>query len=145
MSSSCLLSLQETLQDQQVGLSDPGSFQITASILGPRVYEILCAPFMSVVSLSASPLGLPKASPAGLQNQTFWGSSSWHRTPQLRSPMWGSDQSLLGENLCNCNYSPICVLPSWGLWVLTIPQLCPSYPSHCVFFFISLVVEDLFW
>ena len=49
--------------------SDTGSFQITASALGPRECEILCAPFKSGVSISHSPLGLQKVSPAGLQSQ----------------------------------------------------------------------------
>ena len=47
VSSSCLLHLQEALQ---VGVSDPASFQITASFLSPRACEILCA-VLSVVSL----------------------------------------------------------------------------------------------
>ena len=36
--------------------------------------------------------------------------TSWFRNlpPQLKSPMWSPDLSLLGENLCNCNYSCIC-------------------------------------
>ena len=38
--------------------------------------------------MSHSPLGLPKASPGGLQSQTFW-ISSWHRTLRPGDPMWG--------------------------------------------------------
>ena len=50
MSSGCFLPLWETLQDQYMG--HPGSFQITASALGPGACEILCAPFKSGVSIS---------------------------------------------------------------------------------------------
>ena len=53
------------------GGSDPGSFQITASALGPGVCEILCSHFKSGVSLSHSLLALLKVSPIGLQSQTF--------------------------------------------------------------------------
>ena len=55
------------------GGSDPGSFQISASALGLRVCEILCAPFKSGVPIPHSPLGLLNVSPAGLQGQMFWG------------------------------------------------------------------------
>ena len=53
--------------------SDPGSFQITASALGPGAGETLCVPCKSGVSVFHSLLALPKVSPAGLQSQTFWG------------------------------------------------------------------------
>ena len=53
--------------------SDSGSFQITASALGPQVCEILCVPFDSGVSISHSPLTPPKISPTGFQSQTFCG------------------------------------------------------------------------
>ena len=53
--------------------SDPGSFQITASALGPGVCEILWVPFMSGISISHSSLPLWKLSPAGFQSQIFWG------------------------------------------------------------------------
>ena len=44
------------------GGSEPGSFQITSSALGPRACEILCAPFKSGVPISHSPLAIPKVS-----------------------------------------------------------------------------------
>ena len=48
--------------------SDLGFFQITASVLGLRVCEILCAPFKSGIFVSYSPPTL-FANPAGLQSQ----------------------------------------------------------------------------
>ena len=51
--------------------SDPGSFQITASVLGLRVCEILYVPFERGIFASYSPPALPYASPAGLQSQMF--------------------------------------------------------------------------
>ena len=53
--------------------SGPGFYQITAFTLGPRTCEILCAPFHGEVSISPSPVGLPKLCPAGLQSQILWG------------------------------------------------------------------------
>ena len=55
------------------GRSDPGSFQITASALGHRACETLCVPFKSWVSISYSPVGLPKVNPTGFQSQMLWG------------------------------------------------------------------------
>ena len=40
---------------RSAGGSDPGSFHITASALGPRACEILSAPFKCGVSISHSP------------------------------------------------------------------------------------------
>lgn len=64
VSSSCLLTVQETLQDQQVDVTQ-------VSVLGPGVCEILCATFKSGVSISHRHLGLLKESPDALQ--MFWG------------------------------------------------------------------------
>ena len=51
---------------------DPGSFQITASALGPGAHEILFVLFKSEVSISQDPLGLLNVSPAGFPGQMFW-------------------------------------------------------------------------
>ena len=69
---------------RSAGRSDPGSFQITASSLGPRACEILYVPFKSLVSISHNPLGLLKASPADQQSQTFWGLVFLVQDPQAR-------------------------------------------------------------
>ena len=68
--------------------SGPGSFQITASDLGHGTCEILCVPFRCGVSISHSPLGLLKVSPADLQRQMFWGLifsmlDSWDGKPNV--------------------------------------------------------------
>ena len=57
-------------------------------------------PFKSEVSLSRCPVRLLKLSPAGLKAKCSGNSSSRCRTPSLESPMWGSELSLLCENLC---------------------------------------------
>ena len=56
-----------------------------------RVLEhvrFLCVPFKSGVSISLSPLGLPKVSPAGLQGQILWEfvspmEDSWSGKPNM--------------------------------------------------------------
>ena len=75
--------------------SDPGSFQITASVLGLRVCEILCVPCKNGISVSYSPLAILKTSPIGVQIQVFWGLYSQCKTPKLESLMWGLDPSIL--------------------------------------------------
>lgn len=57
LSHNCLLSLLETLQDQQVDLTQ-APFKLYVSVLGPRAGEILCGFFESDVSISPSLLGL---------------------------------------------------------------------------------------
>ena len=85
--------------------SDPGSFQMTASALGPNACEVLCEPVKSGVSISHRPLALlnVKASLAFKALHTPEGLSSWCRTPELGSPVWSLDPLLPGENLCNCD------------------------------------------
>ena len=71
VSLSCLLPLQEDLQDQQVGL-----IQVPFKLL-PLHWESehvrFCMCPLRVESDSSSPLALLYASPAGFQSQTFWG------------------------------------------------------------------------
>ena len=53
-------------------------------------------------SLSPSPVRLLQLRPSGLQSQMFWGGLSspcW--SPGLGILMWGSELSLLWENVCN--------------------------------------------
>ena len=116
--------------------SDPGSFQITASLLRLGAYEILYLPFKNRVSVSYSPLALLYANFSGLQSQMFWGLLFLCRG--LRLP-------LLGGNLCNCNYPSFCGSLTCGcrscLYCISTP---PSYPPCCDSFFISLDVENPF-
>ena len=97
---------------RSAGGCDPGFFQITASAMGPGMCEILCAPCKSGVSISHSPLALLKLSPAGLQSQTFWGFVFLVQGLCTGYPRVGSDPLLLGEELCSCNYPPICGSPT---------------------------------
>ena len=120
------------------GGSDPCSFQFIASVLGPRVCEILCAPFKSGVFISYSPLVHLKESTAGLQSRKFWGLVFLMRKPNVgfRSlAPWGESLQL---KLFSCLW-----VAHLGVRVLTILHFHLSFPS-CGSFFIFLVVEDLF-
>ena len=121
------------------GGSDPGTFQITASALGPRACEFLCVPFKSGTSISYSLLAL-KLSPTDLQSQTFWGSFSQCRTLRLGN--------LLGaQTPCSLERTSVIVIILVDrpprVFILTVPHLHHSYQS-CGSFFISSLVEGLF-
>ena len=126
--------------------SDPGFFQITGSVLELKAYEVLHSPFKSRVSVSYSPPALSYASSSGLQYQIFWGlifpvqdTKGGDPDVGLGTLMWGSEPSLLGENLCTGDYPPICgSSPQWS-WLAHV-----SFPSPHFAVFPSLVVENLF-
>ena len=91
--------LPETLQDQKVGLAQaPIKLVLLPWVL---VCVRFCVHPLRVNSISPIPVRLLNLSPAGLQNQMSRGLCSWCRTPGLGSLTWGSELSLLWENLCN--------------------------------------------
>ena len=57
--------------------------------------------------------------------------------------MWGSDLSLLRENLINCNYPPVCGSPPGDVG-LAYAIFWPSSLFPVASFFVFLVIEDLF-
>ena len=87
VSSICLLPVQETLQDQQVGLTQAP----LKSLPLPWVLEHVrfCVRSLRVESVSHSPLGLPKVSLAGLQSQMFWGLLFLVQDPRTGEPSVG--------------------------------------------------------
>ena len=107
--------------------SAPGFYQITAFALGPSVCKILCAPFKHEVSTSPSPLGLLKLSLLAFKGKFSGVSSSQCRTTKLGSPRWGSELSLLEENLCNIIilYFVGCPSRGMGLDYIMSPPLLP--------------------
>ena len=107
----CFLLLKKTLQHQQEVW--PRLLSNHCFSLGPGVREILCT--LWVKSLFPTALWEPWQSVLLAFKPTCSRSSSlWCRTPRLGSPTWSLDLSLFGENLCNCNYFPICGLPTSG-------------------------------
>ena len=82
------------------GRSGPGSYGVTALPWVPMQAKPCVRP-PRVETVSPSPVELLHSSPTGLQSQVLWGSSSPCQTPRLGSLVWGSELSLLWENLCD--------------------------------------------
>lgn len=91
--------------------SDPGVFQTTTSVLGPRACKILHTLrvkfpialwfFQSKLSLFSKP-------------DFLGGLSSKCRIPGLRCPMWHLGLLVLGENFYSHDFPPICGSMTWG-------------------------------
>lgn len=95
---SCLLPLQEALQDHQVHLAQ-ASFKLLALCLCLEHERFLHVLFKSRVSVSYSPLALPHTSAAGLQNQAFWGLVFMVQDSQAREPDTGLQPLTFGQEL----------------------------------------------
>ena len=109
---------------------DPDSFQITASALSFQA-SLLCVPFKSGISVSHSPLGLPKASSFSLQSQTFLGLVfSTSSAPRLGSPMRIWTSCFLGRTSVIVIILPFvgCIPRGRGPTYTASP---PLYPSCC--------------
>ena len=92
---------------------DPGSFQITASVVGDRVCDILCAPFRNGVCFLHS-FASPENKPYCPAKTNTLGAS----LPRAESLGWvgqcfAHTHLLLGKNFCNCS-SLVCGLPAYG-------------------------------
>ena len=128
VSTGCLWSLWEALQDQLVGLTQaPFKLLLLPWVLeGVRCLE--CTLRMESVfhSLPSS----PNANRAAFKVRRFRGLSSQCRTPMLGRLMWGSDHSLFGGNFRNCNYLPICGSPTCGYESWLYCNSAP--PTHLV-------------
>lgn len=124
--SSCLL-LSERLSKTSE-CPDPGSFQTTASLLRLGALEVSCMPFKSGISTSYSTPALPSKSPAVLPK---WGAQcgAWVPHPLER----------VSTVVIFSHFGSLI----WGVCVLPMLHLCPSYLSHSGFLFMSLVVETL--
>ena len=73
------LPLQETLQDQQVGLAQ-GPIKLLLLPWVPMCKRFCVCP-LKVKSVSPSPVGLQKLSPTALQSQMLWGAHLPHAGP----------------------------------------------------------------
>ena len=97
--------------------SDPGFFPTTASVLRPRASEILAgmhplrAESLFPVTLQLSCIQVSLA----VRTRCFEGLPSWCRTTGLGSPVWGSDFSLLWNNLCTYDYPPVVDTLPWAV------------------------------
>ena len=125
---------------RSASVSDPASFQTTASALGLRACEILCVPFKSGVSVPYSHLALPNVKPTGFQSQVFWGLVFPIRDLQAGEPDMRIGPLAPGGEPLQLWLSPCLFVADPGVWVLTVLHLCSSYPSHCDSLFVSLIV-----
>lgn len=116
---------------RSAGRSGLGSYQIFAFALGPSKHEILCASFKIEVCFPQScrasiikPHWPSKPNATGLVFQC--------QTPRLGSLAWGSELSLLWENLCSIiSFQFVGGLVGMGFdCIVTAPFL----PSGCGFF-----------
>ena len=142
MSHSCPPPLQDS--PRPAGRSDPGSYQITAFALGPSACWILCVPFKSEVSISPSPVELLQLNSAVLQSQMLWGLILLVPEP------WPGELNVGLRTITSVGAplqynSTVCESSTQALCDLIISRACASYLSHCGSFFMSLVIEYLFW
>ena len=138
----CCLSFQKILQDQQVGLTQ-APFKLFLLPWVPEHMRFCMFPLrVEFLFHTGTPLGLPRQAPLHFKVKCSGSLSSWHRTHRLASLKWSSDPSVLGENLCNCSPSPFHGSPTRMVldYIISPPIL-----SHHGFFFMSLIVKDLFW
>lgn len=116
---------------KSASVSDIGTLQ--TAVLGFGV----CINFKSRIPVSYSPLALLNISPADFQSQTFWGLVFSEQGPHARSPVWGTDPSLLGEDFCNCGTPLSCELTTQECGFLTILPLLSTYPPiHLVVLYV---------
>ena len=85
-------------------------------------------PFTESLFLAALPFSHTQA-PLAFKVGCSDGLSSCCKAPRLWSPVWDLNSLILGENLCNCDYSPVCGLPAQGIWILTY---CIFTPPACL-------------
>lgn len=123
ISHSCPLSLQETLQDQKVGLIQA----FMKSLLFPWVAVCMRKKCIkSGVSASPSLVDFLWSSPTGLQSQIPWGLLLLIPDPQAEELHLGLRTLIpVGKPLWY-NYFPAFELPTWGEWDLNLLQLHPS-------------------
>ena len=74
----------------------------------------------------------------------------WGLVFPIAGPLgWGARPGAQNSHSCGGNLCNITILHLWatnlGVRDLIISQVCSSYPSGCGSFFMSFVVEDLFW
>ena len=135
-----LLNFGELLQDQQVGLTK-APFKLLFMSWTSEHMRFFGVPFKSGVSVSYSPWVSQKYALLPSKPNVLWAHLPSAGPPG--GPIWGSDPSPLGENLCHGNNPPICGLPTQGCGS-HLYHLHPSYPS-CGSFFIISFVEDRFY
>ena len=141
VSSSCLLSLWEALQGQQIRLTQ-APFKL---LLLPWVLECMryCVHLLRGESLSPTPLSFPESKPQWPSKPNLLGA----HLPDAGPPGWGAQ--CVAQTLCSLGRTSAIVIillfmgcpRGTGLDCTTFP---PLLPFCCGYVFISLVAEYLF-
>ena len=118
------------------GQSGPVFHGVTAFFPWVLSHMRLCAPSESGASTSPSPVEVLLSNPTCPQSQTLWGL----RLPLPDTLAVKPDMGLriltpVGELLWY-DYFPVCGLPTWWVWDLTLSRLHPSY---------RLIVASFLW
>lgn len=128
---------------QWIPVYNSGVFQTDVSVLSLRASEIMGMPFNSEVYISYCPLHFPDINPIASESDVMEAHlpSAGPLDCRAHCGFWTSCSS--GRASMVLIFFPLVGYHS-GVWILTKPHLCPSYPFQCGFFFISLVVYYLF-
>lgn len=102
--------------------SDPGSYEVTAFVLGSSACNILCVPLKSCFPQS---WGTPATKPH-FKAKCFRGSSSQCQTFGQGGLTWGSEFSLLWECLCNI------IIIQNSEKILSLKQKRNELPKICI-------------
>ena len=101
-------------------------------------------PFKSGFLVSPNPQPLSDVGPAGFQSQALWGLIFPKQGFRAGESNVRFGSSAPHEDLSLWSSSPSWVTASM-VWILTGPCLCLAHPPRCDFFFLPLVVENLFY
>ena len=99
-----------------------------SALVGERTPQNSCTSFKSRIFVPIALRLFCLQASLALKVRHSGGSSCWHRTPRLGSPIWGSDPLLLAGNICDCVYPSICGSPTQGheFWLYCVS----SPPTH---------------
>ena len=103
----CSPLLQETLQDQQVGLVW-AHMRPQLILIGLGVHKTLYTASKSGVSVAPSPVELPGSNTTGFQSQVLWGFLLLLPDPQAGEPDMGLRTFTMVRKLLWCNCFPVC-------------------------------------
>lgn len=113
--------------------SDSSFFQITASALSPGVYEILCAPFNSGISISHSP-DSPENKPHWPSKQKILGAHLPSEEPRGWGAQWGAcTPSSLGRTSTIVITLPLVSHLPWGFFLNRYFNIPDCYVLHLSF------------
>lgn len=127
--------------------SDSSFFQITASALSPGVYEILCAPFNSGISISHRP-DSPENKPHWPSKPKILGSRLPSAEPRGWGAQWGAcTPCSLGRTSTIVITLPLVSHLPWGFFKIDIliSLTIKSFICHLLLYFMTFIYWFLYW